>query len=186
MFGPCHMTALAATAAAGAWPVMACSVSPAFENLTFDVVERGPHCSFVMRANETFGYIDGQPAADIGGNRIRQVVRHTKGCSYSEFLFVADCTAGRWVAVDGDYHPDVSTMSTEGPSIDVAAILPPYGVLELNEGSTLDSIRDVAQKAGYSVHSDADTLRPKIVAEYRYDPLCACATYYPETAGEDN
>lgn len=137
-------------------------------------------CSF-DRAGKALNKLgEGGASKANGKGLVSQVVRFGEGCAIHEYLIVTDCNSGQALLIKGPKYPYGGGSSV----IDSAEVLlKPHGPLNLERERSLEAIAAKARSAGALATSDASTFIASLRKKDRFDPLCGCKLFYPDSEG---
>ncbi len=195
-----HMVGLLALASAGtlvATSSVACSIIPmtTAEKWQFNQdsraaskpVQVGHLCEFTNAG--LHDGISAGPAKRLGNNRFFQVMGTFDG-KVSDIL-VGDCNTREVIRLVSRVDPSTETAGTScGPEFSgVLPILKPEGDFTLKEGKSVADLVILA-RASSNVRVDEaletillDGLEKRLPRKDRFDLLCGCKLYYPDTPG---
>ena len=149
-------------------------------------------CSFVNGGTfDNYEIVRGLPAEDIGNGRIFQILETVRTCGRQETLLFAECNTREAVLVNGAAKG--GKQSTDGfvfpmpvagaYEATVDAILAPNGHVRVGPQATVASVTSDAEREGVVIHRDLNVFLSNMRPRNRFDPLCGCKIYYPDSAG---
>lgn len=144
-------------------------------------------CSFRKSGHDKLSRsFRGNPARDIGGGRIAQVLTGGSYDASGEMLLFADCSAGDaavfWQLETLNGGPVISSC-TGSATLAVTELQPPNGPIALRPNTTVESLVAASNNTFVLVETDFDAFFRKIRGNDRFDPLCGCKLYYPDSPG---
>jgi hypothetical protein len=149
-------------------------------------------CSFVNGGTfDNHEIVRGLPAEDIGNGRISQIFETVRTCGRQETLLFAECNTREAVLINGAAKGGEQTadglvlpMPVAGAhEATVYAILAPNGEVRIGPQATVTSVTSDAEREGVVIHRDLNLYLSNMRPRNRFDPLCGCKIYYPDSAG---
>lgn len=140
-------------------------------------VKHAKDCSFTGGGRHDF--LDGEPAFDLGNNRIYQVI---SDWGETETAIVTDCNTREQIQVYGFLVEPTGSMCDSEQKI--KRYLVPDGPIDLRFGEDIPALSKQIEQLGYDFNSSIIFLNWGKQKQRDYpDFYCGCKLYYPDLAG---
>lgn len=144
-------------------------------------------CSFYSGGdNHRFS---GDAAVNVGSGRVTQKLVSSGNCPYQEHLVVLNCQSAEHLVIDGILEPEFARSLIADGAISLGGdykiefLLPPAGPVKITEKTDINSARRVLKDSGISVNETFFETIGTFKKRNRFDLMCGCKFYYPDSAG---
>jgi hypothetical protein len=164
-------------------PGMACEVTEGgpyylIKKLTRKPLTTGEHCSF-ENAGSVTDPISGGPVIEIGGGKIGQAISINTAChGYLEELLFVDCAEAVAVVLAPMSNPYAANAYRT-----ISEMQFPTGPIHLTKSMTVAKLIKTAMAYDIGVEDDLSGWLSRVNPQRRFDYLCGCKLYYPDSAG---
>ena len=148
------------------------------KKLTRKSMTTNKDCSF-ENAGSVTSSASGNPVVNIGDGKVGQKIMWDAACGgYSEDLLFVDCGANAAILLSPDPNPYVVPKFQN-----ISEMQFPNGPVRITKNTTVGQLAETAMRHEIDVFDDFSGWESGWKPRRRYDYLCGCKLYYPDSAG---